>query len=56
MYRIITGEYESNPLAILHHRRSQFGKDCPNCKKPFRTSRAIYCAGCGYGSENLTRI
>ncbi|WP_156062665.1 hypothetical protein [Flavobacterium chilense] len=56
MYRIITGEYESNPLAILHHRRSQFGKDYPNCKKPFRTPRAIYCAGCGYGSENLTKI
>ncbi|KAF2331659.1 hypothetical protein [Flavobacterium nitrogenifigens] len=56
MYRILTGEYESNPLAILHHQSSQFGKDCPNCKKPFRTSRAIYCASCGYGSENLTKI
>lgn len=56
MYRIITGEYEPNPLAILHHQRSQFGKDCPNCNKPFRTSRAIYCVSCGYGSENLTKI
>ncbi|SFD62007.1 hypothetical protein [Flavobacterium phragmitis] len=56
MYRIITGEYESNPLAILHHRSSHFGKDCPNCSKPFRTSRAIYCPSCGYGAENLTKI
>lgn len=56
MYRIITGEYEPNPLAILHHQRSQFGKDCPKCKKPFRTPKAKYCVSCGYGSENLTKI
>lgn len=56
MYKLITGEYESNPLAILHHQRSQFGKECPNCQKLFRTSRAIYCVSCGYGSENLTKI
>jgi len=56
MYRLITGEYESNPLAILHHQISQFGKDCPECKKPFRTSKAIYCPYCGFGSENLTKV
>ncbi|MBE8723684.1 hypothetical protein [Flavobacterium hungaricum] len=56
MHRIITGEYESNPLAILHHQRSQFGQDCPNCQKPFRTPTAMYCPSCGYGSKNLTKI
>lgn len=56
MYKLITGKYESNPLAILHHQRSQFGKDCPNCEKPFRSPNAIYCPSCGYGSENLTKI
>ncbi|MCD9575660.1 hypothetical protein [Flavobacterium soyae] len=56
MYRVLTGEYEPNPLPILHHQISQFGKDCPNCEKPFRTPRAIYCPSCGYGSKNLTKI
>ncbi len=56
MYRLITGEYESNPNAILHHQRSQFGKECPNCEKPFRTPKAKYCPSCGYGAENLTKI
>ncbi|UMY65137.1 MULTISPECIES: hypothetical protein [unclassified Flavobacterium] len=53
MYRIITGEYEPNPLAIFHHKISEFGKDCPNCKKPFRTPKARYCPSCGYGKENV---
>lgn len=56
MYKLITGEYESNPNAILHHQRSQFGKDCPNCEKPFRTPKARYCPSCGYGKENLTKV
>lgn len=56
MNRIITGEYESNPNAILHHQRSQFGKECPNCEKPFRTPKAKYCPSCGYGAENLTKV
>lgn len=55
MYRLITGEYESNPNAILHHQISQFGKDCPNCEKPFRTPKARYCPSCGYGKENLSK-
>ncbi|WP_291134350.1 hypothetical protein [Flavobacterium sp. UBA7663] len=54
MYQIITGEYEPNPLAIMHHQISQFGKDCPNCGKPFRTPKARYCASCGFGKENLS--
>ena len=56
MYRLITGEYESNPNAILHHQRSQFGKECPNCEKLFRTPKAKYCPSCGFGTESLTRV
>ncbi|MCO6162997.1 hypothetical protein [Flavobacterium sp. NRK F7] len=56
MYRLLTGVYEPNPNAIFHHVSSQYGMDCPKCTKPFRTPQAKYCASCGYGNEQLTKI
>lgn len=53
MYRVITGQIETNPNAIWHHRINQYGKDCPNCSKPLRTNSAKFCAACGFGKEDL---
>ncbi|WP_428232715.1 hypothetical protein [Flavobacterium sp.] len=54
MYKLITGEIETNPNAIFHHQINQYGKDCPVCSKPYRTPLARYCVNCGYGKEILT--
>lgn len=43
----ITGFNETNYLAIYHHRRSLFGKECGNCGFLLRTPRASYCVNCG---------
>jgi hypothetical protein len=47
-YKELTGYAETNINAIWHHRRSDFGPECPNCGKLFRTPRAKFCAECGY--------
>jgi hypothetical protein len=44
----LTGFKETNVNAIFHHRRSLYGPECPNCGKLIRTSRARFCAECGY--------
>jgi hypothetical protein len=46
-YNSITGEEETNPDAIMHHRISQYGPPCENCGKPYRTPQASFCAACG---------
>src|SRR5438128_552861 len=46
-YNSITGEKVTNPNAIMHHQISQYGPPCENCGKPYRTSRASFCAACG---------
>lgn len=46
-YQQITGVFESNHLAIMHHRISLYGEPCKNCGKPLRTPRAAFCAACG---------
>ena len=46
-YERMTGMFEPNHLAILHHRISIYGEACENCSKPLRTPRASFCAACG---------
>lgn len=46
-YMAITGEEETEPNAIMHHRIAQYGPPCENCGKPYRTPRASYCPACG---------
>ena len=46
-YEKVTGFKETVPNAIMHHRISQYGSECENCGKPYRTPQATYCADCG---------
>jgi hypothetical protein len=46
-YQELTGEEESDPEALRHHRASLFGPLCKVCGKPLRTPRASFCAECG---------
>lgn len=49
----ISGFNETNYLAIFHHRRSIFGKECSSCGLLLRTPRASFCANCGcYSDQN----
>ncbi len=32
---------------VLHHQISQYGPECENCGKPYRTPLASFCAACG---------
>lgn len=36
---------------ILHHFREYYGNDCKACGKPYRTSKAMFCAACGNRSK-----
>lgn len=46
-YKEVTGEEETNPNAIIHHIVEIYGPQCEKCGKPYRTSKASFCAGCG---------
>lgn len=46
-YHKMTGFYESNHNAIMHHRVSIYGPPCEACGKPLRTPQAAFCAACG---------
>ena len=46
-YKSVTGEEETEPNAIMHHRIAQYGPLCEKCGKPYRTPRASFCAACG---------
>jgi hypothetical protein len=46
-YKEITGEEYTNPNAIIHHIVEIYGPQCEKCGKPYRTSKARFCAGCG---------
>lgn len=50
-YEQITGMYETNENAIMHHRIALYGPDCTQCGKPLRTPRASFCAACGAKRE-----
>ena len=43
-----TGFRETEPNAIMHHRIEQYRPPCENCGKPYRTSKASFCAACGH--------
>jgi hypothetical protein len=47
-YYNLTGEKDSNPNSILHHRIALYGSPCENCRKPYRTTKASFCAACGH--------
>ena len=47
-YRDLTGYPETNPDALRHRRRSDYGPECPQCGKLLRTPRARLCAACGW--------
>ena len=46
-YSELTGFYESNHNAIMHHQISIYGPPCEACGKPLRTPQAAFCAACG---------
>lgn len=46
-YFRLTGEIETEPNAIMHHRIALYGPPCEKCGKPYRTSKASFCAACG---------
>lgn len=50
-YEKITGWKETNHNAIMHHRLSSLGLDCPTCKKPLRTPQATSCPECSWKKE-----
>jgi hypothetical protein len=47
LHEQLTGGQKSHPNAIMHHKLSDLGPDCPACGKPLRTPRASFCAACG---------
>ena len=47
-YLEITGFRETNPNAIWHHHLSGYGPECPKCGHLLRTSKASFCANCGF--------
>ena len=47
-YFQITGEMETEPNAVMHHRIAQYGPPCKNCGKPYRTPQASFCGACGH--------
>jgi hypothetical protein len=45
-YERITGFYETNAIAIFHHRAPRYGPPCVSCGKPLRTPKAKLCGHC----------
>jgi len=52
-YYNLTGEMDSNPNSIMHHRIKLYGPPCEKCGKPYRTSEASFCAACGHKREAI---
>ncbi len=50
-YFELTGERESKPEALWHHRLSIYGPECPKCGHLLRTPKAAFCANCGHKAE-----
>ena len=47
-YRKLTGETLSNVLAFHAVRASNYGAECEQCGRPFRTPKAKICMECGF--------
>lgn len=47
-YKELSGYEEKDPNVIMHHRIVLYGSPCENCNKPYRTSKATFCAACGH--------
>ncbi|MBO9565517.1 MAG: hypothetical protein J7621_22255 [Niastella sp.] len=47
-YYEMTGWRETEPNAIMHHDINLYGPPCEQCGKPYRTSKASFCAACGH--------
>ena len=50
-YFNLTGEMDTNPNSIIHHRIALYGPPCENCGKLYRTVKASFCAACGHKRE-----
>ena len=46
-YEEVTGVRETDWTRIYHHRVACYGDACPKCRKPLRSPKAKFCAGCG---------
>lgn len=51
-YEQVTGFKETNPNAVMHHFVALYGPPCEVCSKPYRTSKASFCAACGNKRKN----
>ncbi len=47
-YFELTGTKVPSYESIYYPRRSNYGRFCPTCSKPFRTPKAPFCAECGH--------
>ena len=48
LYQNLTGQALDSVWDLYHIKLSNYGRLCPQCKKPFRTPRAKFCAECSY--------
>jgi len=54
-YFRMTGYRETVANAVMHHRISLYGPNCPSCGKPFRSPKASFCAECGFKPNKLVQ-
>lgn len=51
-YFLLAGLRLEYPEQLFDVRMLSYGRLCPNCDKPFRTTKAKFCAECGYKHSN----
>ena len=44
----LTGLHDMHTNAVMHHRASLLGPDCPQCRLPLRSPKAKMCPECGW--------
>jgi len=55
LHEQMTGVFIDNHNAIIHHRRSLYGRPCASCGKALRTPQASRCFECGAPAGQSTR-
>ena len=45
-FEALTGERPTDPFAMWHHRRADFGSPCPTCGRLLRSPSATQCVEC----------